>query len=375
MSSAVDIQSSTPGGRMDPQTLYVAIVGAGAISRNHLEAYRALDGVEVVGVCDTDQDRAQSVADEHSIPGAYTSVSDLLAWRETASGRGLDIVSVCTPHPAHEDVVVQTAQAGVHVLCEKPIAIDLVAADRMTTACRNAGVKFGVLFQRRFWPAAQQLRAAIDDGSLGDPMLGHCSVLLQRDSEYYSANPWRGSWATDGGGVLMTQGIHYIDLLQWYMGTVTEVHGYMDTFVHAEGMETEDTAVATIKFSNGAMATLQASTAVAPSLGAQIRFTGTSGATAQLTEFPEGTDGRLDVWASGDVIESSATWPAEAKANVDLATINAALLPWHKRQVAQFVDAVRTDAAPAVTGEDATESLRILLAVYKSSRTGRVVTL
>ena len=355
-------------------TLTVGIAGGGAIFRNHLEAYRALPDVEVVALCDIDAERAAAVATEHGIPQSFGSVSELLAWRG-ADGRGVDVLSVCTPHPTHESVVTEAAAAGVHVLCEKPIAIDVGAAERMVQVCREAGVTFGVLFQRRFWPAAQRIRAAIDDGTLGRPILGHCSVLLHREPEYYSTTGWRGTWATDGGGVLMTQGIHYIDLLQWFMGEVVEVSGHIATFVHGENMETEDSAVATLRFASGALATLHASTAVTPALGVQIRITGATGGSAQLTEFPEGTDGRVDIWAHGDSVGASMTWPEELEPNADLTSINGALIPWHRAQVADFVEAVRTGRAPAVTGEDATTSLRILLAVYESSRTGQPVLL
>ena len=175
---------------------------------------------------------------------------------------GLDVVSVCTPHPTHEDIVTRAAANGVNVLCEKPIAIDLSAAARMVTAAEAAGVLLGVLFQRRFWPAAQRIRRAIDDGTLGQPFLGHASVLLHRDSHYYTATPWRGKWETDGGGVLMTQAVHNIDLLQWFMGEAIEVSAAHHTFV--QPIEVEDTAVATIRFAGGGLATLAASTALTP---------------------------------------------------------------------------------------------------------------
>lgn len=352
--------------------LRVGIAGGGAIFRNHLEAYRAARDVEVVAVCDIDAERAGQVAAAHGIAHAFGSVTEMLTWRG-ADGRGIDVISVCTPHPSHEAVVTEAAAAGVHVLCEKPITIDLAAAERMVAACRAAQVSFGVLFQRRFWPAAQRIRAAIDDGTLGTPILGHCSVLLHRESTYYSATAWRGTWASDGGGVLMTQGIHYIDLLQWYMGEVVEVHGHAATYVHGEHIEVEDSAVATLRFASGALATLQASTAPTPSLGVQIRVTGANGASAQLTEFPEGSDGRVDIWATGDSVGAQETWPSVLAPNVDLVTINGALIPWHRAQIADFVDAVRTGGTPAVTGEEAMKSLRILLAVYESSRTGAPV--
>ncbi|MDP9884499.1 putative dehydrogenase [Sinomonas atrocyanea] len=349
----------------------VGIVGCGAISRNHLEAFAAIPQATVVAVCDVDAGRARETAARWGIDGAFGSVEEILA-------AGVDVVSVCTPHPTHEAVVLAAAAAGAHVLCEKPIAIDLASAERMVAACDAAGVRLGVLFQRRFWPAAQRLRAAVDDGALGRPILGHASVLLHREPEYYSGaagtgTAWRGTWATDGGGVLMTQAIHYIDLLQWLMGEVVEVHGHAATFTHA--IEVEDTAAAVLRFASGAMATLSATTAAAPSLGVSIRITGETGATAELTEFPEGTDGRVTVLAQGGAVESEPAHPAGVDPDVDLAAINGQLIPHHTAQIRDFVGALGEGRAPAVTGHDATAALRILLAVYESSRTGRPVRL
>lgn len=346
--------------------LRVGIVGCGNISRNHIEAFRAIDGAEVVAVCDVDLVRAQDTADQWEITHAVDDVEQLLAL-------GLDIISVCTPHPTHEAVVIRAAAAGVHVLCEKPIAVDVASAQRMVAACDAAGVKFSVLFQRRFWPAARQLRALIDDNTLGTPVLAHASVLLHRTPEYYTADIWRGTWSTDGGGVLMTQAIHYIDLLQWYMGPVAEVYGSINSFKHGDNIEVEDSASALLKFTSGAMATLNASTAANPGLGVQIRITGSTGATAELSEFPEGSDGRLTLQASGETVQSSPVHPHGVAPNVDLSTINAALIPHHKAQIAQFVEAVRGSEPVAVTGADATNALRILLAVYASARSGQPV--
>lgn len=348
-------------------TLKVAIIGTGAIFRNHLEAYRALDSVEIVAVCDVNAELAARTAQEHGIPQSFSSVTELLASVQ------LDVVSVCTPHPTHEAVVSEVAKAGVHVLCEKPLAISVESSQRMVDVCHEHGVKLGVLFQRRFWPAALRIKELVEDGTIGQAILGHVSVMLHRDTSYYSATPWRGSWETDGGGVLMTQGIHYIDLLLWMMGDVTEVHGNINTFVHGEHMETEDSATATLKFASGAMATIQASTAVTPGLGIQIRVTGTTGASVQLTEFPEGTEGRIDLLGVGSQLETEPTWPVDADPNTPLSEINSALIPFHKLQVADFVHAVLTNTDPAVTGEEATKALRVLLAIYESSETGKPV--
>jgi predicted dehydrogenase len=350
-------------------TLKVAIIGTGAIFRNHLEAYQTLDNIEIVAVCDVNAELAEQTAQNNDIPHAYGSVTELLAAEQ------LDLVSVCTPHPTHEAIVTEVAQAQVHVLCEKPLAISVESSRRMVDVCHQNGVKLGVLFQRRFWPAARRIKELVDNGTIGQPILGHVSVMLHRDASYYSATPWRGSWDTDGGGVLMTQGIHYLDLLLWFMGEVTEVHGHINTFVHQEHMETEDSATATLKFASGAMATVQTSTAVTPGLGVQIRITGTTGASVQLTEFPEGTEGRIDLMGTESTVQSESTWPADADPNTPLSEINAALIPFHKLQVADFVNAVENNTEPAVTGEEATKALRVLLAIYESSETGKPVKL
>lgn len=345
------------------EPLRIGIAGCGAISRNHLEAFNALADAVIVGVCDVDLQRARDTAEARGIPAAVNSVPELL-------GLGVDVISVCTPHPTHEEVVLQAAAAGVHVLCEKPISTDLASAERMVKACDDAGVKLGVLFQRRFWPAAQRIRAAIDDGTLGRPIMGRCSVMLHREPEYYSRDAWRGTWAGDGGGVLMTQAIHYIDLMQWFMGEVAEVYGKINTFKHSGHIEVEDSATAVITFASGAIATLEASTAVSPSLGVQIRITGETGASASLTEFPEGSDGRVDLWAAAGTISSEPVFPSGVDPNVSLARINGQLIPHHTTQVRDFVRALRNGDDPAITGRDATKALRILLAVYESSRTG-----
>lgn len=353
----------SPSASTNARILRVGIAGCGAISRNHLEAFRAMDDLQIVAVCDIDVDRARATAEAWGIPQVVNTVDELLAL-------DLDIVSVCTPHPTHEDVVLKAAAAGVHVLCEKPIAVELASAERMVAACDDAGVKLGVLFQRRFWPAARRIRAAIDDGTLGRPIMGQCSVMLHREPAYYSRDSWRGTWANDGGGVLMTQAIHYIDLLQWFMGDVAEVYGKISTYKHGEHIEVEDSATAVITFTSGAMATLEASTAVSPSLGVQLRVTGETGASASLTEFPEGSDARVDLWAVSETITAQAAYPEGIQPNVDLATINGQLIPHHTTQVRDFVKALRDGTDPAITGQDATKALRILLAVYESARTG-----
>jgi len=340
--------------------LHVGIIGCGAIAANHVGAYATQDGVHVTTCMDTDPERARTFAQEHGIPGWSTDAENLLA--------AVDVVSVCTPHPTHEALVLQAARAGVHVLCEKPLAIDVPSAERMVRACHEAGVCLGAVFQRRYWPAAQRIRAALDDGTLGAPILARVEVLLHREASYYTATPWRGKWESDGGGVVMTQAIHYVDLLQWYLGDVEWVVATAGTYKHGAYIEVEDTLAATLRFTSGAIAQFTASTALTPALGQRIAVTGAGGATVSLLEYPEGSEAVNDVWAVPG--REAFAFPTDVLDDVALPEINASLAPFHTLQVADFVRAVRDGHEPAVTGGDALRSLRTLAAMYASMRSG-----
>lgn len=348
--------------------LRIGIVGCGKIARNHVQALQALDGVAVVACCDTDLSRARAFAAANGIDNACASTTEMV-------GLGLDAVTVCTPHPTHEAVVIEAAEAGLHVLCEKPIGVDLDSADRMIDAAERAGITFGVMFQRRFWPAAQRIRKAIDDGSLGRPMLGEVSVLLHRPSSYYAQDAWRGSWETDGGGVLMTQAIHQLDLLQWYLGRPVSVTGFIRTHVHGDHIETEDSASAVIAFESGATATVTATTAANHNLGNRVTVIGETGAIGSLLEFPEGAEGINELWTVPGEENLGTPFSLDITARPDIADINAGLVDFHTQQVQDFADAVRTGREPAVTGRDARTSLAIVTAIYESSRTGGPVSI
>jgi UDP-N-acetyl-2-amino-2-deoxyglucuronate dehydrogenase len=347
-------------------TLRVGIVGCGRIAGNHARALHQVDGVEVVGCCDSAGDRATAFAAEHGIPHAATSLDALLPL-------GLDAVTVCTPHPVHAEIVVRAAEAGLHVLCEKPIAVDLAAADRMIEATDRAGVTFGVLFQRRFWPAAQRIRAAIDDGRLGRPVLGEVSVLLHRPASYYAADAWRGRWDTDGGGVLMTQAMHQVDMLCWFLGRPTQVSAFIRTHVHGANIDTEDSASAVVAFDSGATATITATTAANHNLGNRVTVIGETGAIASVLEFPEGQEGVNELWTVPGEARLRTPFDAALEAQPDVGSVNARLGDFHTQQVHDFAQAVLTGREPAVTGRDARTSLAVVTAIYESAQTGRVV--
>lgn len=345
----------------------IGIVGCGKISDNHFQAYRRNPAVEVVAVCDVEPARAREFAAARGIPAAVGSVRELI-------GLGVDAISVCTPHPTHEAVVLEAVEHGVHVLCEKPLSITSGSVARMIDAAAEHGVVLATVFQRRFWEAARRIRSALDEGLLGTPMLGGVQVLLSRGAEYYDSAPWRGTWAADGGGALMTQSVHYIDLLTWYFGAPVEVSAKAGNFTHGDAIEVEDTAAAVVTFASGAIATVAATVSASPNMGMSLTLTGSNGATVRLSEYPEGSDARIEFWAVPGALEAGeAPLAAGFRADKTVDEVNADLQPLHARQLDDFVDALRHGRSPAVTGADAIRSLHVIEAIYESARTGRAV--
>lgn len=346
----------------------VGITGCGRIAINHAKALQANPDVELVACSDVDPDRAAAFAGQFGIPQHHGDLNAMLG--------SIDALTVCSPHPAHEAAVIAAADAGVHVLCEKPIAVTLDEADRMIAATDAAGVTFGALFQRRFWEASRAAHAAVRDGRVGTPVFGSVTLRLGRDADYFTADPWRGTWAADGGGVLMNQAIHYIDLLQWLVGSpVLRVTGRIATLRHAEHIEVEDTAAATLEFANGALGVISAGTTYAPGLGTQVLVTGSNGATVSVTEFPEGEPAFTDIWTVPGEEAYRQVHSTSTESDPPLSRIHEGLTPYHALQIDDFVAAVREDRDPLVTGREARKALAVVLAVYESSRTGRAVDL
>lgn len=340
----------------------VGLIGCGKIAKTHAAALASLAEADFVACCDAEVGRATALAAEHGVPQVFSDVGALLR-----SG-AVEAVCVCTPHPSHGAIVVAAAEAGVHVLCEKPLTINLAEANRMVEAAERAGITFGGIFQRRFWPAAQRIRAAIDGGKLGTVTLGECAVRIWRPESYFAQDAWRGQWATEGGGVLMNQAVHAIDLLQWYLGPIKEVFGRYNTFMHGAYIDVEDTAVATLVGVNGALATIQAASTYTPTFGFRVAVHGTSGATASVWEMPEGREGVNDVWNIPGEEAQQHDWQAAAAPGPGFPG-------FHVLQIQDFLQAVRDGRPPAVSGAEAKKALEIILAIYESSRSGRVVTL
>ncbi|MFZ0216102.1 MAG: Gfo/Idh/MocA family oxidoreductase [Candidatus Dormiibacterota bacterium] len=340
-----------------------AIVGCGVIAPTHARAIQALPNAHLVAAVDVVADKARRLTDDFG-GDPETDLDRVLARPD------VDVVSVCVPSGLHAEIGCRAAAAGKHVLVEKPIDITLEAADRLIAAAKRSGVKLSVVSQYRFSPGVQQVRSLIDEGRLGRLILGDAIVKWYRSQAYYDSGDWRGTWALDGGGCLMNQGIHYVDLLQWLMGPVESVVAHCATAAHR--IEVEDVALAILTFSNGAMGTLQGSTAVYPGLPERLEISGDGGTVivevAQLV-LCELQDEQGEVGAYG----------AKGKAMRERVSTSAAADPAalaqssHLPQMTDLLRAIDTGGEPFITGEAGRKPLEVILAVYESAKQGRPV--
>ncbi|MDQ3010650.1 MAG: Gfo/Idh/MocA family oxidoreductase, partial [Acidobacteriota bacterium] len=232
------------------------VVGGGMIGAVQAAAIQQIKGARLLAVCGRDKARTMEFAARFSAVG-YT---DYDAFLKTL---GLQVVNICTPSGTHAELGIKAAEAGKHVLVEKPIEINLQQADALIAACGRAGVKLGVIFQSRFLPAVQRIKRAIDEGRLGKLMIGDAYVKWYRAPEYYARGSWHGTLAADGGGALINQAIHTVDLLRWMMGPV-ETAFAMKSAMRYPHIEAEDTLVGSVRFQSGALGVIQAATSALP---------------------------------------------------------------------------------------------------------------
>ncbi len=340
------------------RTYGFGVVGCGVIGPRHAEVADALPNARFVACTDIIPDRAKALAEAHG--GDFEPDLEALLSRDD-----VDVVSVCVPSGLHAEVGVQAAEAGKHLVVEKPIEISLVAADRLLGAVKKAGVKMTVISQHRFDPGLVELRQLLEAGRLGRLVLGDARVKWYRTQAYYDSGDWRGTWALDGGGALMNQGVHYTDLLRWCMGPVDEVMAL--TAIQAHKMETEDLALAVVRFSSGALGTLEASTAVFPGFRERLEISGTEGTVVV-------EDGRIvvrefvsehgDVGLYGARVGSEGQDAAASGASNPAAISNDA----HASQISDLLAAIDEGREPLMTGEEARNAVELILAVYESAR-------
>ena len=337
------------------------IVGCGVIASWHVGGITRAEGAQLIAVCDPVEEKAKKLGEEQQVEW-YTDYQKMLERED------LDVVSLCTPSSLHPGQAVAAAQAGKHVLTEKPMAITLEDADEMIEACHRAGVKLGVIFQRRVREPFLKVKKALEEGELGRVVLGDVYAKYYRSQQYYDSGAWRGTWEFDGGGALMNQGIHLIDLLQWYMGPVETIYGYAEAL--ARKIEVEDTSVAVLKFKSGALGVIEGTTSVYPeTIPHRLELHGDRGS---IMIEGEGIKRWEVMGRDGKVVSKGAETEAAGKAITDPTDIG---MEGHIRQVKDMVEAIKEDRDPIVSGEEGRKSLQIILAIYRSAKTGKPVRL
>lgn len=342
-------------------TLRVGFTGGGNITDTHIRAVRGVPGLVPVAVAGRNTARVGELAARHGLERA-DSLDALLAL-------DLDIVCLGSPSGVHADEIGAAAARRVHVLTEKPLDISTARCDGAIAAADNAGVSLGVFFQDRCTPAFRTLEQALHGGSLGRPLLVDARVKWYRAPDYYGGSRWRGTWALDGGGALMNQAIHTVDLMLWLLGDVTRVSARAATQLHE--IDVEDSVVATLEFDNGAIGTLVATTAAWPGYPRRLEITGALG-TAIIEQ------GRVVAWdvqqKRADACSALASETAAA-GSVSAATAVVADATPHQRVVQDFVDALQAGRPPACDGREGRRSVAVVEAIYESSRSGAPVEL
>jgi UDP-N-acetyl-2-amino-2-deoxyglucuronate dehydrogenase len=342
----------------------IGIIGCGMIANFHARAVADIRGASVVACFDTHTPAADRLADEVGC----TAYHDLDAMLRDPR---VDVVTIGTPSGAHMEPALAAAAAGKHVIVEKPLEITLKRCDRIIEACRRHGVVLSTIFPSRFHESARVLKQAVDQGRFGTLTIGDAYVKWYRTQQYYDSGAWRGTWKLDGGGALMNQAIHSVDLLAWLMGPVQDISARVALLAH-ERIEVEDTAVASLRFENGALGVIEATTAAYPGALKRIEIHGSNGSAVLEEEDITAWNFARPTRADQMLLTRMAGRTKTGGGAADPAAIG------HHGHTAQFKDvlhAIRTGSTPLVDGQEGRRSVEIILAIYKAAETGRTITL
>lgn len=349
------------------EKLRTAVIGCGKVGHFHADAYRDLPNSELVACLDNNQERADAFAKEYGIKG-YTDLEKMV--KEC----GVQVVSICTPHPLHAKMAVAACNLGVNVAIEKPLAASLEDCDAILDAAKKNNVTCTTICQRRFYKPAMRVKKAIEDGKIGTPILGTVNMLGWRDMAYYASDPWRGTWKGEGGGVLINQAPHQFDLLLWYMGEIDELYGMWDTLNHP-GLEVEDTAAAVIRFKNGAIGNIVVSNSQNPALFGNVRVHGSNGASIGVQTdggamFIAGVSGIgeppvNDLWTVDGEADKLDQYKKE---DSDFFNSTGSTNYFHQIQLNDFITAIQNGKQPLITLEDGRRTVELITGIYRSYR-------
>jgi predicted dehydrogenase len=353
-------------------TINVAILGCSKIAHIHAKAVLQIPELNFKAVWSRTPASAQKFTDEYSVK-AYSSIPKMI------KAENIQMAIICTAHPYHAEAAIQAMEAGAHVLIEKPLASTLQDCELIIEAAQRTNRKAGVISQRRWVLPVQRMKKAITEGKIGIPMLGTIQMLGWRDRAYFEDDAWRGSWKLEGGGVLVNQSPHQLDLLLWLMGDIDEVFGYWSNINHPY-IEVEDTSVAIIRFRNGGLGNILVSNSQKPGIYGKIHIHGSNGASvgAQLeggamflpgkTSINEAP--KLDIWTVPGEEHLIKEWN-EADCNEFHSTDS--MIQYFKQQLADFTVAILNDRPPIISLEDGHKVVELFTAIYRSQRDGQPV--
>ncbi|MGM0459941.1 MAG: Gfo/Idh/MocA family protein [Bacteroidota bacterium] len=327
----------------------IGIVGCGNISDTHAKVVSALPNCTLAAACTRNRDRLEIFCRTHDTMG-YRSYEKFL------SHPNLDIVVICTPSGTHLDYGLKAAESGKHVIVEKPIEITVTRGLNLVEACQKNGVKLSVIYQNRFMDSVAKMNKLLHYGEIGDVFMASASVKWFRDQQYYDQSDWRGTFALDGGGAVINQSIHTIDLLQWMLGDVESVYGYTANASHSD-IEAEDNATATIRFQNGVIAVFQASTSIVPAQERRIEFNGEKGTLLLRGDKLTVKTGVKITGSPGVSHSTGASGPLEGLGHEN-----------HLKQYQHIIRAISENTEPVVSGRESLKSLAVVEAIYKSSK-------
>lgn len=343
------------------------IIGAGMIARFHAQAIQSMKNCGLGGVFSEDQEGAVAFAKANNCK-AFLSIEEMMA------DPSIDIVTIATPSGSHLEPALIAADAGKHIICEKPLEVTSERAQKMIRHCADRNVVLSGIFNRRFNPAVEELKKAVDLGRFGKLAICDAQIKWYRDQAYYDSAAWRGTWALDGGGALMNQSIHTIDQLLYFAGPVSRLTASTTTLSHT-GIEVEDNAVAILEFENGARGAIQASTSCWSSTGhpAEIQLCGTEGSVFLQ-------DDQFRKWEFLKPLESDArvmeTIMLEKKRGLGANDPSAIDFKGHQLNFEDVVQAIDNGTSPTISGEEALKAIQLIEAIYQSaSDQGQWVTL
>jgi UDP-N-acetyl-2-amino-2-deoxyglucuronate dehydrogenase len=340
------------------------VVGCGMIANFHARAIRDVRGAKLVACYDTIPAAADRLAQTTGCR-AYHDLDAMLA------DPSVDVVTIGTPSGAHLEPAVAAARAGKHVIVEKPLEITLRRCDRIIDECRKAGVVLSTIFPSRFHDSSVKMKQAVEQGRFGRLTVGDAYVKWYRTQKYYDSGAWRGTWELDGGGALMNQAIHSVDLLTWLMGPVAEIRAQMALLAH-QRIAVEDTAVATLRFANGALGVIEASTAIYPGYLKRIEIHGSDGSAMMEEEDLVKWDFAAKRPQDAAILKTMAQRKSGGGGAADPAAIGH---HGHTRQFADVLRAIQRGTSPAIDGPEGRRSVEVILAIYKAAETGRAIRL